>query len=331
MGFEEMNEHRHKVISASAGSGKTTRLAFRYIELLASHTKGNPAPICAITFTRKAAGEILDKIVTWLVSAVEDPKKAGIVSREALSEEHDGKFYAKLLNNLLRNIHQVNISTIDSLITRIAGTFPYELGIPAEFTPVDNDSFETRTIFNEVIADILRSHESRQALIEAYRESSMGKEEISVSEDFIAELTSNRYLYLSCDEASKWGNLELIYGANPPAIINETTADAAVEEIRKWLDSGAAANEKFREALMKVVSYFRNYTLISAPENQGILFDRLMTLSPDDNILPYGKKEIILPKAAANSSSEILSSSQCGSPSFLSNPQTRIRSRRFSR
>ncbi len=295
-----MSEHRHKVISASAGSGKTTRLAFRYIELLASHTKGSPASICAITFTRKAAGEILDKIVDWLVEAVKDPKKAKIVSDEALSEMHDGGFYAKLLNDLLRNIHQVNISTIDSLITRIAGTFPYELGIPAEFSPADSDSFEIRNVFTEVIADIMRDRESSQALIDAYRESSVGKEEISISEDFIDDLTSNRYLYLSCDEATKWGDLKRIFGKNPPAGITADQAVAAAEEIKKWLNSGEAKPEKFKEALMKVINYFSSYTSMSISEEQGTLFDRLMLMTPESDVISYGKKDVSMSAAAAD-------------------------------
>ena len=48
----------HRVIRASAGSGKTHQLTNRYLALLAAGVR--PENILATTFTRKAAGEILD-------------------------------------------------------------------------------------------------------------------------------------------------------------------------------------------------------------------------------------------------------------------------------
>ena len=51
---------RHTLIKASAGSGKTFQLSTRFITLLALDEA--PEKILATTFTRKAAGEIFDKI-----------------------------------------------------------------------------------------------------------------------------------------------------------------------------------------------------------------------------------------------------------------------------
>ena len=54
----------HTVLRASAGSGKTYRLATRYLALL--HAGQSPRAILATTFTRKAAGEILGRVLTRL-------------------------------------------------------------------------------------------------------------------------------------------------------------------------------------------------------------------------------------------------------------------------
>ena len=59
----------HLSIPASAGSGKTFRLAHRYIQLLALGE--SPERIAAMTFSRKAAGEIFDTIVKQLCKAAE--------------------------------------------------------------------------------------------------------------------------------------------------------------------------------------------------------------------------------------------------------------------
>ena len=55
------------VIRASAGSGKTFQLSNRYITLLAEGA--DCASILASTFTKKAAGEILDRIAIRLSAA----------------------------------------------------------------------------------------------------------------------------------------------------------------------------------------------------------------------------------------------------------------------
>ncbi|PIU56826.1 MAG: hypothetical protein COS88_02410, partial [Chloroflexi bacterium CG07_land_8_20_14_0_80_51_10] len=61
----------HQVIAASAGSGKTFQLAHRYIRLMANDVK--PDRIIALTFSRKAAGEIFDAIVKHLCEAASSP------------------------------------------------------------------------------------------------------------------------------------------------------------------------------------------------------------------------------------------------------------------
>ena len=62
----------HVVILASAGTGKTFQLTNRYLTLLRS---GSPDRILASTFTRKAAGEILDRILVRLANAITDEQE----------------------------------------------------------------------------------------------------------------------------------------------------------------------------------------------------------------------------------------------------------------
>ena len=56
------------VIEALAGAGKTFKLSHRYLELI--QMGADPKSILATTFSRKAAGEIRDKIIEQTAEAV---------------------------------------------------------------------------------------------------------------------------------------------------------------------------------------------------------------------------------------------------------------------
>ena len=57
----------HLLIRASAGSGKTHQLTSRFIGLLVAGEE--PSGILAVTFTRLAAGEILERILGRMLKA----------------------------------------------------------------------------------------------------------------------------------------------------------------------------------------------------------------------------------------------------------------------
>jgi ATP-dependent helicase/nuclease subunit A len=70
---------KNLLILASAGSGKTFQLGNRVIGLV---VKGvGPERIVALTFTRKAAGEFADSVLTKLAEAAGDEAKADAFAR----------------------------------------------------------------------------------------------------------------------------------------------------------------------------------------------------------------------------------------------------------
>lgn len=124
------------MIRASAGTGKTYQLTNRYLSLLADNQP--PERILASTFTRKAAGEILDRIVERLAQAAVHVDACDQLSRSLerttpLTQEH----VQQMLLALLANLHRVRISTLDAFFARLARTFCLELGLPPSWSVVD--------------------------------------------------------------------------------------------------------------------------------------------------------------------------------------------------
>src|SRR5262245_61282871 len=117
----------HLVIRASAGTGKTHQLATRFIGLLAAGAR--PDQILATTFTRKAAGEILDRVLSRLAAAADDD-----AHRQQLAQDI-GRSLARddcraLLVTTVRQLHRLHVGTLDGYFIRVATQFGPELGLP---------------------------------------------------------------------------------------------------------------------------------------------------------------------------------------------------------
>ena len=125
--------HRFSTIMASAGTGKTYNLAMRYLQLLSFGI--SPDEILAVTFTRKAAGEIFDKIINRLLEMLESPRCCTLSSKENLQ---------KILQKLLNGENELRISTIDSFFSRLLQAFAPELGIRSDIQMIDENDKRPR-------------------------------------------------------------------------------------------------------------------------------------------------------------------------------------------
>jgi len=120
---EVLDPQRSFTVRAPAGSGKTELLIQRYLRLLAVVNK--PESIVAITFTRKAAGEMLDRILAALRDAREETpvEKPHLQTTRQLALavlERDRELAWELLDHPGR----LRVQTIDSLCMSITGEMP---------------------------------------------------------------------------------------------------------------------------------------------------------------------------------------------------------------
>jgi ATP-dependent exoDNAse (exonuclease V) beta subunit len=124
------------IVQAPAGSGKTELLAQRVLALLASVAQ--PESILAITFTRKAAAEMRERIVGAL-RAVADPAQERRLLREDTRELARAALVADARHGwgLLANPGRLRIQTIDSLNHMLARRLPLLSGLGAEVAVED--------------------------------------------------------------------------------------------------------------------------------------------------------------------------------------------------
>jgi ATP-dependent helicase/nuclease subunit A len=112
------------IVQAPAGSGKTELLIQRYLKLL--ETVETPDAVVAITFTRKAAGEMRSRVMSALRNArsgvepkVEHERLTFQIARDVLEYER------RLEWNLLQNPARLRIETIDALCAAITRRMPW--------------------------------------------------------------------------------------------------------------------------------------------------------------------------------------------------------------
>lgn len=106
------------VLAASAGTGKTRVLVERYLNLLRAGV--DPANILAITFTRKAAAEMHERIVRRL--------------REEAAQSVEGRRRWLALRD---RIGEIAVSTIDAFCLSLLREFPLEAGLDPGFEVAD--------------------------------------------------------------------------------------------------------------------------------------------------------------------------------------------------
>ncbi|MHB1034565.1 MAG: UvrD-helicase domain-containing protein [Pirellulales bacterium] len=179
------------VIRASAGTGKTFQLTNRFIGLAVGDEAFDS--ILATTFTRKAAGEILDRVLVRLAEATADKKKLAELARHAEQASLDRTRCLEVLHGMLRQLHRLRVGTLDSFFMQVARSFSLELGFPPGWQIVDE--LVDQRLRGEAIQNVLAGEATHDVLALMHL-LTKGEAARSVSQQ-IRELVNDLYgLYL---------------------------------------------------------------------------------------------------------------------------------------
>ncbi len=140
------------VINASAGSGKTYQLTLRYLSLL--FLGAHPSKILAVTFTKKAAKEMRERIAHTLMK---------LANGEISAQEHLYKEIQSVYNGDIKKRSEIllaqflssnnKISTIDSFVHQILRKFCFYAGVRHDFELYSVDKAELKKKFLDVLGD----------------------------------------------------------------------------------------------------------------------------------------------------------------------------------
>ena len=154
---------RSVAVEACAGAGKTWMLVSRMLRALLDGAA--PHEILAITFTKKAAGEMRQRLQEWLEAFAEAPLDEltrelvarGISPQRALDKR---EALQNLYRQMLASGRPVQIRTFHSWFAALLGTAPLALlqaqGLPANFELLEDDAEAVREVwppFLQTVAD----------------------------------------------------------------------------------------------------------------------------------------------------------------------------------
>ena len=211
---------RSAAMAASAGTGKTFALSSRYLALLARGAE--PTSIVALTFTRKAAGEILSRILTRLAQAAGSEKGFaqlnGQLADGGLPGFADRNAAQDALRALVQALPGLRIGTLDSFFLQILRQFRLEYGIAAEpAVAPEAQTAEEDLVLQRLLGQKAAGAAERGELMEAFKRATFGEEKKSVY-GAIRDLIGNQYaLYRRAPEPDAWGNAARIWTGGLPA------------------------------------------------------------------------------------------------------------------
>jgi len=246
------------VLEASAGTGKTSVLVARYVNLLKRGV--DPANILAITFTRKAAAEMRERIVRELAEAAE-------------RSEFDRSRWIELRDRL----GDIAISTIDAFCLSLLREFPLEADLDPGFDMADETEVPRlieyaldqalRILTSQARSDpdialvfaqlgIARTREGLASLLERRLVAWTALDRFLGSGP--ADLTAERVCLETADR------LQAVLGAVPGGLarfledgpVTHQRYQLLVREIQRLPELGQAGNAAFRGVLDRIAAHF---------------------------------------------------------------------------
>ncbi len=187
--------NRNFFVEAGAGSGKTKMLVSRMVAMVESGI--DISRICAITFTKAAAGEFYERFQKQLIDRSR-PDYVWNDSGEPGQLPEPTELSKQRCREALRNIDLCFMGTIDSFCSMVLSEHPSEAGIPADSVVVDDET--GKSIYKQVFVSICAGKfgQELQELSKRFREVTNNSENLFA--DCMKSIMENRNARLNYKE-----------------------------------------------------------------------------------------------------------------------------------
>ncbi len=136
---------RNVAITAGAGTGKTTTLTNRYLELLEEQSDVGPEDIVTITFTRKAATELHTEVREAIYDRLDEAETADDYDR---------------WRGILDELDDGYIHTIHAFCARLLREYGVEAPVPLGFDVLDEE--DAAELQHEVVHEFLKNNQANE-------------------------------------------------------------------------------------------------------------------------------------------------------------------------
>lgn len=165
-------------LSASAGSGKTYQLTMRYLNLL--WLNANPSSILTLTFTKKAAKEMEDRVLKSIEELYYNKSDTNTIKKYAFISINNSNNPKEIEEKITRIYHSVlkeklRITTIDAFFQSVLKKFCWYVGISYDFEMLEDNIDEISEFFlnqlqkrdfNELVEICYRNKEGLNTILE---------------------------------------------------------------------------------------------------------------------------------------------------------------------
>ena len=148
-----------KVYNASAGSGKTFRLAVEYIKLMIKNPEWAHKGILAVTFTNKATEEMKQRIMSQLYGIWKQLPDSNSYAEKVCTElKMDSAEVSRragiALTHLIHDFDHFKVQTIDKFFQGVLRNLAHELGLAANLRVGLNDSDVEELAVDQMIEEL---------------------------------------------------------------------------------------------------------------------------------------------------------------------------------
>jgi ATP-dependent helicase/nuclease subunit A len=158
---------RSVVVEACAGAGKTWMLVSRIVRALLEGTQ--PHEILAITFTKKAAGEMRQRLHEWLQSFASAPAQEldeELAKRGVAADPELRAMLQNMFQRLLASGRPVQVRTFHSWFAALLRSAPLSvlegLGLPAHYELLEDDSEAVALVWRRFHAAVVAEPQARR-------------------------------------------------------------------------------------------------------------------------------------------------------------------------